>query len=902
MKTGASVDFEIAPAYYQTTWFMALVAGMLLTLVWAAHRLRLRIVETHEREITALNEKLMSAQEQERIRIAGELHDGVMQEMLAATMMLGSAKRRFDGNDRRRRRPSTRSSRSSSRPARKSASSLTTCIRRRCKKQGLPDALRSHCEQFSASCGIPIMCDADDRVHELSRGAALALFRIVQEALGNAAKHSQATRITVGLMRSADDGDAHRVRQWRGLRSQPPDHLGRAGTDHDARTRRSVERQVRIQHRAGTRHDHHGRDSFPMNALRRRRVVARMLLAAVAWSAVAPAFALNPRLDISSTRHTAWRVSDGFPAAEINDIVQTPDGYLWLGTNHGLFRFDGIKATPWQPPSGQALPSNRIRFLEVTRDGALWISTEAGLVSWRNGGLTFHKGPGKATSRARSSRTAMVLSGEPSSCRGSITGCSAVSETHRPSVMARTAAPESDAIGLFEDSKGQLWVGSDDGVWRWKPAPARFYSLGSETSGRLPGDGGGRIGALLISMRGRVVRLADGRVDTLHRFPPAIKDLQFTSMVKDRDGALWLSRASAGLFHLHQGVMDTFREVDGLTSDIVSAVFEDREGNVWVGTAEGLHRFRDVAVATVSTRQGLPSPPVNGLSTSADGGVWISTRGALTKTYADEVIVYGERGPIAAPSESRVFRSIRYVAGAGVPGAIPHSIFRDGRGRIWVATERGVGHLDNDRFVKAKGVPGGVTRGVAEDGDGTIWIVNQDRGVFALTRGREVAEATTWAALGLALMPMAVAADPRRGVWVAFLQGDVLHIDGEVRAAYGQKDGLPGRVSNLRFDTAGTLWIATEGGLTRVKAGRLATLNAAGGLPCDHVQWTLTDDAGSLWLAMPCGLVRVSSADLAAWEAAADRQDTNRRVQATVLGIADGFRFTGGSRILPAGG
>ena len=233
-------------------------------------------------------------------------------------------------------------------------------------------------------------------------------------------------------------------------------------------------------------------------------------------------------------------------------------------------------------------------------------------------------------------------------------------------------------------------------------------------------------------------RMVDGRVETLHRFPPAMKDLHFPSMLKDRDGALWLSGSSAGLLHFHQGVMDIFGEIDGLTSDIVSAMFEDREGNIWVGTAEGLHRFRDVAVATVSTRQGLSNPRANAAASSPDGGVWISTHGALTKTYANEVIVYRERGPIAAPSESRVFRSIRYVAGAGVPGAIPHSIFRDGRGRIWVATERGVGHLDNDRFVKANGVPGGVTRGIAEDGDGTIWIVNQDRGVFALTRGREL--------------------------------------------------------------------------------------------------------------------------------------------------------------------
>src|SRR6185436_4940447 len=98
-ETGAALDFSIAPAYYQTWWFVTLSAGIVLALVWGAHRLRLGIVERHEREISALNERLMKAQEQERIRIAGELHDGVMQQMLAVTMMLGTTKRRASDSD-----------------------------------------------------------------------------------------------------------------------------------------------------------------------------------------------------------------------------------------------------------------------------------------------------------------------------------------------------------------------------------------------------------------------------------------------------------------------------------------------------------------------------------------------------------------------------------------------------------------------------------------------------------------------------------------------------------------------------------------------------------------------------------------------------------------------------------
>jgi signal transduction histidine kinase len=202
-EAGAFVDFSIAPAYYQTTWFLVLSASTVLALFWGAHRLRLRIVEKHEREITSLNERLMKAQEQERIRIAGELHDGVMQQMLAVTMMLGTAKRRTSDSD----------TKTSLEKIQDKLIQAGTDIRQLShdlhppilQEAGLPDALRSHCEQFSASSGIPVACDADDAARELSRGAALALFRIAQEALGNAAKYAHATRITVRLTRSADD-------------------------------------------------------------------------------------------------------------------------------------------------------------------------------------------------------------------------------------------------------------------------------------------------------------------------------------------------------------------------------------------------------------------------------------------------------------------------------------------------------------------------------------------------------------------------------------------------------------------------------------------------------------------------------------------------------------------------
>ena len=100
------------------------------------------------------------------------------------------------------------------------------------------------------------------------------------------------------------------------------------------------------------------------------------------------AFALNSALDVSQYAHTAWKIRDGFAKGSILLIAQTPDGYLWLGTAFGLYRFDGVRNVLWQPPPDQQLPSTTISTLVAARDGALWVGTWSGLVSWKNGKLT----------------------------------------------------------------------------------------------------------------------------------------------------------------------------------------------------------------------------------------------------------------------------------------------------------------------------------------------------------------------------------------------------------------------------------------------------------------------------------------------------------------------------------
>src|SRR5678815_1848553 len=126
---------------------------------------------------------------------------------------------------------------------------------------------------------------------------------------------------------------------------------------------------------------------------RGRKLIAPGLM--LAWTLLAPrssALALSPSLEISQYAHYSWTVRDGFSLGNVYAMAQTPDGYLWLGSEFGLFRFDGVSFVEWHPPDGEQLPARNIYSLLAARDGTLWIGTFAGLSSWHDGRLTrFHE-------------------------------------------------------------------------------------------------------------------------------------------------------------------------------------------------------------------------------------------------------------------------------------------------------------------------------------------------------------------------------------------------------------------------------------------------------------------------------------------------------------------------------
>jgi signal transduction histidine kinase/ligand-binding sensor domain-containing protein len=592
-------------------------------------------------------------------------------------------------------------------------------------------------------------------------------------------------------------------------------------------------------------------------------------------------------LDVSQYAHTSWRIRDGFTKGAIYSIAQTSDGYLWLATEFGLHRFDGVRPVPWQPPPGEHLPSDRIGSLLVARDGTLWIGTNAGLASWQNNKLTlWPELAGQLVMKILEDHEGTIWVGGI----GVPTGRLCSIQKGKAECFGEDGRVGRGVSGLYEDKKGNLWAGIANGIVRWKPGPPTFYSLPDNPNGiqcfyEDHEDG------LLIGTRNGIRRLIAGKVEA-YPIPGTQQGFNAQRLLHDSDGGLWIAAWGQGLMHVHHGRTDVFAKVDGLSGDNVSDLFEDREGNIWVATLNGLDRFRDFSVSTFSANQGL-AEFAHSVLAARDGSVWLANPKGLFRWLNGQFTIFGKRGADEITGSGK--------RKATLNGHSPNSLFEDARGRIWVSTtEGGIGYLENDRFISVSGIPGGPVHAMATDAKGNLWIANQDSGLYGLSPDLKV-QHIAWTELGRNDFAYALGGDPlHKGIWLGFYQGGIAYLeDGQIRASYTAANGLGnGAVHSFQFDPDGTVWIATQGGLSRLKNGQVATLSSKNGLPCDGAQWVMEDDEHSFWLPSPCGLLRIARTELDAWAAQVDKDGNSARiVQSNVFDSSDGMRsrsFGGG--------
>ena len=614
-----------------------------------------------------------------------------------------------------------------------------------------------------------------------------------------------------------------------------------------------------------------------------RLLIGSALAVLLMLRSVSPALALDPSLRISQYAHTAWTVRDGDFKDPISSIAQTPDGYLWLGTQFGLLRFDGVRHVLWQPPGGQRLPSINIRSVFAATDGRLWIGTQLGLASWKDGTLTLHPEVTGQVGSMLEDRNGTVWAGTryppPGKlCAFRMDGVQCYGE--KGQFGAR-------ATSVYEDRAGNLWVGSETALWRWSPGPANRYPLVNFESshGIVETDQG----ALVIAERDKLRQLVGGKVVEYH---PWINRLntQFAHMLRDRDGTLWIGTLDRGLIRVHRDRVDLFSRADGLSSNYVRGLIEDHEGNIWIATDNGLDRFRHTAVTTISGNHGLSAGTPWSVLPASDGSVWVGTVTGLNRLKDGRITLFkrdGRRVPQDPAGPAR-----RVISDAGLPHDLIQSLFEDYRQRIWVSTHRGVVVFEGDRFSPIDGLSSGV-HAFAGDAAGKMWV--SEDAMLTQVVDQRVVERIPWARLGSRVPAGAMLCDHvGGGLWLGFRDGTgVAYVKGgRVVASYNAANGLGrGIVGALHRDRDGTVWVSTEGGLSRIENGRVHTLSAKDGLPCDAVHWAIEDDTRAFWLYTACGLARVARSDVDAWAVDVEKQGAaTRRIEATVLDHSDGVR------------
>ncbi len=607
-----------------------------------------------------------------------------------------------------------------------------------------------------------------------------------------------------------------------------------------------------------------------MKALR-----AVSLLAALICLFPGGARALDPSRDISQYAHSAWRIQDGVFSGTPTAITQTKDGYLWIGTVNGLFRFDGVRFSRWSP-DGQQLLSASIYALLGARDGSLWIGTGEGLFQWTHQDFIHYPAAIARINCILEDRKGQIWIARSRIRDWSGAICQAASGRLKCYGKA-DGIPTPYAVALAEDPAGNLWIAGSSMLVRWRPGSSETYHVnGLQRSEGLAGiegiaaasDNSLWVGLERAGLGLGLQQLVEGVWKPF--IAPALDGttLEVTTLFSDRDNALWVGTQSQGIYRIQSGKIDRFESADGLSSDSIFDFYQDHEGDIWVATSKGIDSFRNLSVASFSKREGLYSDEVSSVLASRDGTIWIGTAGALDSIRSGKV------------------SSIR--AQNGLPGRRVTSLLEDHTGLLWVGVDKGLFVCRQGRFdaiLKANGQPTGILTGIIEDTNGDIWAKSSSipESLIRLHQRKVIQE---FATPPLA-RSFAIAADPGGGIWLIPPGGKVLarFRDGHLQLVSEIEREKTGVIDQVLIGYDGFIWGAARKALVGWKKGILQTLTMRNGLPCDGVYSLVSDGQHALWLYTPCGLIRVAQVDLEKWWKAPDI-----KVSVRVFGSSEGVQ------------
>lgn len=560
----------------------------------------------------------------------------------------------------------------------------------------------------------------------------------------------------------------------------------------------------------------------------------------------------------------AWDAEQGLPTNNVTAIAQTPDGYLWVGTDGGVARFDGVRFTSFGPQQG--LPATAIRSLLADREGRLWIATTAGKYFWlRHGVVTPLSVPEQIP--AQMSNLWLGVDGQVyASTRGGVVNLSDRTKgtAPYPPEFAASAVPPilpaRDGAFYARVSGQGLWA-KHAGNWARVAEPP---GVELKVINVLAEDAAG---ALWVAQGSeRVWRLdAQGWVS----FPVVRPRATYAQgLAVTPDGTVWLALAGSGLWRLENGTFVPVSLVDDGLDKSVEVLFVDRDGQLWAGTnQDGLLRVSEARVETCRIEPAGGAGMVRALLETEPGTYVVGTLQNGTYQWKD-----GQAEPFATEPEMA-----GYIFG--------DALLRARDGSIWLGTGNGLHQFRGRQRITDEAFAAQFkrdsVRALCEDDEGTLWVGTQNGRVCRVREGRVE---TVRGAGGGFIWALAKTRDG--AIWAAMRGRGVQRITAEGVKAFGLGEGLPSEVVvALHVDARGTLWVGTEdGGLACWRGDRFAALGHEQGLADDNVAQILDDGAGRLWLAGKRGLQGVAFSELEAVLAGRERA-----VHPLMLGRGDGM-------------
>lgn len=549
--------------------------------------------------------------------------------------------------------------------------------------------------------------------------------------------------------------------------------------------------------------------------------------------------ALNPEKAMTQYFLETWTTNNGLPENSVFTIRQTRDGYLWLGTEEGLVRFDGVKFTVFDKSNTPEFRDNAIMALVEDRQGSLWIgSYGGGLTQLKDG-----KFKNYSTRDGLSNDYVYSLAADPDDSiwiGTSAGGLNRLSKGKIKNYTVKDGLIDNVIWSLYVDRRGILWIGTRKGLNSLKDGKFTAYTtrdgLSNDTIRTITEDAEG---TLWLGTGAGLTSLKDGRFK-IFTDKEGLTNNVVWSLFPDSSGTIWIGTYGGGLVRYRNGSFSSYTTKDGLSNDLIWSLYGDPEGSLWIGTyGGGLDRMKDGKFTGYSTREGLSYDSVSCFLKKTDG-IWIGTRGGGVNQWKD-----GKWSTLTTKD--------------GLSSDVVHSIYEDRTGRFWIATRQGLNMYRAGKikiYTQRDGLVNDIVHSILEDHEGNIWAGSREGGLMRM-KGDRFVRFTDADGLSNDFV-YSLYEDSRQNLWIGTRFGLIRYRDNKF-TILDAKDGLSSPfIYALYEDSEGVLWIATRGGLNRLKDGRITSYTTRQGLFHDSIFFILEDDRNHLWMSSNRGIFRVS--------------------------------------------